>query len=173
MDLDKFRPEHGAMLETPSENTPAPGLKPPVGVRDHESWMRMLHEIQLLAQQIDQEATQPRGERRATWALAWTFKTTEDRIRTERSDLGLGLGELAIARALVNATGSSPQSPTVGQVIGLRAREGRWGEALCALQAAGLVDVRELWQVVRQIRAAMVRAGPCHLQPAVGPHRAI
>jgi hypothetical protein len=130
----------------------------------------MVREIQRLAQQIDQEAAQPRGERRATWALAWTFETTEDRIRTERSDLGLGPGELAIARALANATAASAQPLTVWQAVGLRAKEGGWGEALCALQVAGLVDVRELGQVLRQIRAAMVRAGASHLG-SVAPHR--
>ncbi len=171
MNLEGIPPKDAAMREPP-QTGPAPCEEGHVARREATEngvWVRLVREIQLLAQQIDQEATLPRGERRATWALAWTFQTTEDRIRTERG--GLGLGGLAIARALANATAGSPQPLTVWQAIGLRAKEGGWGEALCALQMAGLVDVRELGQVLRQIRAAMVRAGASHMQPPVAPQR--
>ncbi len=136
--------------------------------KGNEAWIRLVREIWLLAQQIDQEATHPRGERRVTWALAWTFATSEDQIRSQRSDRGLDLGELAIARALATATVGSPHPMTVEQIIELRAKEDGWVEVFRALQEAALVDVKGLGQVVRQIRAALVRAGVCHMPPPVG-----
>ena len=144
---------------------------PRVEGKENEAWIRLVREIWLLAQQIDQEATQPRGERRVTWALAWTLDTSEHRIRSERCDHGLDLGELAIARALATATAGSPHPVTVEQIIGLHAKEGGWGEVFRTLQEAALVDVRGLGQVVRQIRAALIRAGASDRAPVAGPRQ--
>jgi hypothetical protein len=174
MNLERIPSEDATTREQPQTGPAAcEGTEAPPGkaTGHDEIWGRLVRETQLLAKQIEREATHPRGERRATWALAWTFEASEERIRKERSDLGLGLGELAIARALANATAGSPQPLTIWQAIGLRAKEGGWDEALRALQMAGLLDVRELGQVVRQIRAAMIRAGARTMPPPAAPER--
>lgn len=125
-----------------------------VQVNDDGIFIRMVQEIRLRAQQLDQAAAQPGGEARLTRAVARTFGTSEARIRAERGEHRLGLGELTIARALARATAGSDHPLTMRQIVALREEEGGWGRVFHRLHEEGLVDAKNLGQVVRHARAA-------------------
>lgn len=117
-------------------------------------FIRMVQEIRLRAQQLDAVAARPGGEAVATRAVASAFGTSETRIRAERAGHHLGLGELTIARALARATADSDRPLTLKQVIALRDEEGGWGKVFHHLKEEGLVNEKNLGQVVRQARSA-------------------
>ncbi|HEY7676564.1 MAG TPA: hypothetical protein VIG69_05810 [Candidatus Methylomirabilis sp.] len=123
------------------------------------TFIRMVEEIRIQNQRIDQTAAQPGGEARVTQALARTFGTSPARIRAEAAGHHLGLGELAIARALARATAGSDHPLTLRQVIALRESEGGWGQVFHHLRDEGLVNERNLGQVVRHARTAARTSG--------------
>ncbi len=125
-----------------------------VRTKGDEGFIRMAREIHSSAQQLDQEAARAGGEARATRAVARTFGTSEARIRAEQGKHHLGVGELTIARALARATADSDRPLTLRQVIALRQEEGGWGQVFHRLKDEGLVDEKNLGQVVRHARAA-------------------
>ena len=123
------------------------------------TFIRMVEEIRIQNQRIDQTAAQPGGDARVTQALARTFGTSPARIRAEAAEHHLGLGELAIARSLARATAGSDHPLTLRQVIALREREGGWGQVFHQLREEGLVNQRNLGQVVRHARTAARTSG--------------
>jgi hypothetical protein len=123
------------------------------------TFIRMVEEIRIQNQRIDQAAAQPGGEARVTQALARTYGTSPARIRAEAAEHHLGLGELAIARSLARATAGSDHPLTLRQVIALRESQGGWGQVFHHLRDEGLVNERNLGQVVRHARTAARASG--------------
>jgi hypothetical protein len=131
-----------------------------VRLKDEEAFIRIVQEIHLSAQDLDEAAARPGGETRVNRAVARTFGTSEARIRAERGKHHLGVGELTIARALARATANSDRPLTLRQVIALRQQEGGWGQVFHRLKAEGLVDEKNLGQIVRHARTAAETSRP-------------
>ncbi|MBI2081851.1 MAG: hypothetical protein HYT86_09065, partial [candidate division NC10 bacterium] len=113
-------------------------------------------ELQAAAAAVNQESRDPGGPSHVVTALAALFDLGAETIESERAATGLGFGEIAIAHAIVEATGGAR---TFQQVVAMKQSGLGWGQVVHALHNEGVIDQEHLGPIVSQARRTAAVAG--------------
>lgn len=113
-------------------------------------------ELQAAAAAVNQESRDPGGPSHVVTALAALFDLSAGAIERERTATRLGFGEIAIAHAIVEATGGAR---TFQQVVAMKQSGLGWGQVVHALHNEGVIDQEHLGPIVSQVRRTAAIAG--------------